>query len=72
LVNWIDYTGEDNARIPTAIVNGCTTDAPGSLAAWMSKHSEVYAWPMPGKRYDIGSIDGYKEIQTLFHPHTNR
>lgn len=62
------YTDADIARIPTAIADGCSTDAPGSSAAWMSRYSEVYAWLMPGKRYDIGSIDGYKEVQTLFRP----
>lgn len=65
------YTGEDIARIPMAIEDGYSTDAPGSLAAWMSRHTEVYAWPMPGKRYDVGSIDGYKEVQMLFHPSIN-
>ncbi|MCE5342998.1 MAG: nucleotidyltransferase family protein [Eubacteriales bacterium] len=62
------YPAEALARIPEAIADGCPTDAPGSLAAWMSRNAELYAWPMPGKRYDIGSIDGYRAVQNLFMP----
>lgn len=62
------YTAEDLSRIDEAIADGCGTDAPGSLAAWLSRNSAVYAWKMPGKRYDIGSLEGYREVQTLFQP----
>ncbi len=62
------YTAEALARIPAAVADGCPTDAPGSLAAWMSRHGDLYAWPRPGKRYDIGSIDGYHAIETLYRP----
>ena len=66
------YTDEDLLRIPEAVAAGCSTDAPGSLAAWLSVHSDVYAWPMPGHRYDIGSIAGYDEVQKLYHPPVGR
>ena len=66
------YTVSDLRRIPEAVAAGCSTDAPGSLAAWLSVHSEVYAWPMPGRRYDIGSIAGYEDVQKLYHPPVGR
>ena len=62
------YTAQDLARIPEAISKGCLTDAPGGLAAWMIQHTPVYAWKMPGKRYDIGSINGYRDVQRQFTP----
>lgn len=60
------YTANDLSRINEAIAEGCSTDAPGSFAAWLSGHSAVYAWKMPGKRYDIGSLDGYRLVQETF------
>lgn len=62
------YTEADLSLIDTAIVDGCSTDAPGSLAAWLSKYSVVHAWQMPGKRYDIGSLDGYRDVQEQYNP----
>lgn len=44
----------------------CGTDAPGSFIAWLCQKTDVYAYPMPGKRYDIGDMAGYKEIQKIF------
>ena len=60
------YTREDLARVEEAIADGCGTDAPGSLAAWLSAHSAVYAWPMPGPRYDIGTLENYEEVKKIF------
>lgn len=63
------YTAADLARIDEAVSDGCGTDAPGSLAAWLSGHSAVHAWRMPGKRHDIGSLEGYREIDVSFVPY---
>jgi len=49
--------------IKTAIANGCGTDAPGSFIAWLSSQTPVHAFEMPGKRYDIGDLASYNEIQ---------
>lgn len=59
------YKSEDLRRTSDAIGSGCSVDAPGSLARWLSSHSKVYAWEMIGKRYDIGSLEGYRQIQSL-------
>lgn len=56
------YTAEDAARIPEGIAAGCGTDAPGSYVAWLCKRSPVYAMEMPGSRYDIGNLEGYRKI----------
>mgnify|MGYP002512647085 FL=1 len=44
----------------------CSTDAPGSFIAWYCQRAEVYAYLMPGKRYDIGNMESYKEIQIIY------
>ena len=57
------YTAEDVRKIRTAIEQGCGTDAPGSLAAWMCEHSVVHSMLLPGKRYDIGDLESYEKVQ---------
>lgn len=57
------YSATDATLIPTAIANGCGTDAPGSFIAWLCQQTVVHAMEMPGKRYDIGDIQSYEEVQ---------
>ncbi len=66
------YYGRDIKRINEAISEGCSYDAPGSFAAWLSQKTSMYAWKMvredgsEGHRFDIGDIDSYKEVQKVF------
>ena len=57
------YKKDDISRIGEAIADGCGVDAPGSLVSWMCKKSSVYAFEMPGSRYDIGNLESYKKVQ---------
>ena len=57
------YRAEDVKRIPEALADGCSADAPGSFAAWLSRKTAVHAWVMPGKRYDIGDLKSYEAVQ---------
>ena len=59
------YREEDVARIDEAIKAGCSTDAPGSFAAWLSHQTDVYAWTMSGKRHDIGDRASYDAVQEI-------
>lgn len=61
------YTKADAARIKDAIADGCGTDAPGSLVAWMCRHSVMYSMEMPGRRYDIGNLESYNQVLKLYH-----
>ena len=56
------YTAADLKKIPQAIADGCGTDAPGSLVAWMCGKSEMHSMEMPGKRYDIGTLESYRLV----------
>ena len=60
------YTKEDSRLIKKAIENGCGVDAPGSFISWLSTQTAVYAWEMPGKRYDIGNLASYEEVKKMF------
>jgi len=60
------YKAEDVQKIKTAIAEGCGTDAPGSLVAWMCKHSVVHSMEMPGSRYDIGNLESYQQVQETY------
>jgi len=57
------YTKEDAKLIKDGIEQGCGTDAPGSFAAWLSTKTKVYAYEMPGKRYDIGNLESYEKVK---------
>lgn len=60
------YKRKDLHRIAEAIEQGCGTDAPGSFAAWLSFKTKMYAFLMPGKRYDIGDLSSYEYVQDVF------
>lgn len=60
------YKADDVGRIAEALEDGCNADAPGSFAAWLSYHVPVYAFEMPGKRYDIGDIESYEYVKRVF------
>lgn len=57
------YRGEDIARIPEALEEGCGADAPGSFAAWLSRKVTMHAWTMPGTRHDIGDLASYLAVR---------
>ena len=57
------YTKEDARLVEKGIQAGCGTDAPGSYIAWLCNERDVYAMEMPGKRYDIGNLESYEQVQ---------
>lgn len=60
------YTKADAACIKDAIADGCGTDAPGSLVAWMCRHSIMHSMEMPGSRYDIGDLKSYQRVRETY------
>ncbi len=56
------YTAADLRKVPRAIAEGCGTDAPGSLVAWMCAGSVMHSMEMPGRRYDIGNLESYRQV----------
>ena len=60
------YRRDDLRKIAEAIRDGCGTDAPGSLVAWMCRHTVMHSMKMPGKRYDIGTLESYLEIKAHY------
>ena len=53
----------DVGLVKAAIESGCGVDAPGSFIVWLSTKTAVHAWPMPGRRYDIGTLESYDAVQ---------
>ena len=60
------YTAQDLSRCGECIRSGIGADAPGSFAAWTAQNSALYAMEMPGMRYDIGNLEGYKKIDKIY------
>ena len=61
------YRRADVPLVKAGIDSGCGVDAPGSFIAWLATQTPVYAWPMPGRRYDIGNLASYEEVQQNYH-----
>lgn len=60
------YSKEDLPLIRECMEHGCGFDAPGNLAHYLTEVTTLHAWPMAGTRFDIGSMDSYREAQRLF------
>ena len=60
------YKKEELPLIKQAIDDGCKTDAPGSLVTYLCEKTDVYALKIPGKRYDIGTLESYEAVKKIF------
>ena len=60
------YRAEDVPLVKKGIASGCGVDAPGSFIAWLSTQTDVHAYEMPGKRYDIGNLESYRLVQETY------
>lgn len=64
------YLRKDLDLIRNAVADGCGKDAPGNLAHYLCVHTTMHAWPMAGTgenlRFDIGSLDTYREACEKF------
>ena len=55
------YLKNDLELVRHSVENGCGKDAPGKLAHYMVEHTTMHAWQMTAGRFDIGSLDTYRE-----------
>ena len=60
------YTTQDAQLVSEGIRQGCGIDAPGSYIAWLCTKVPVHAMEMPGRRYDIGNLQSYEEVQRTY------
>ncbi len=60
------YRAEDIKLIARALEEGCSADAPGSFAAWLSKQTSMHAWKMIGSRHDIGDMKSYEAVRDSY------
>lgn len=60
------YRACDAARVRERWRQAAAGDAPGSFAAWLSQRTPMYAYRMPGRRYDVGDVASYEHVQRVF------
>ena len=60
------YTRADAGLVQAGIEAGCGTDAPGSFIAWLCGQTAVHSMEMPGRRYDIGDLASYRQVQETY------
>lgn len=61
------YTREAARLVKEGIKDGCGVDAPGSFIAYLCERMPVYAFLMPGRRYDIGNLESYEAVKKEYH-----
>ena len=60
------YLKKDLEKVRHSVKKGCGKDAPGNLAHYMVEQVDMHAWKMTAGRFDIGSLDTYKEACEKF------
>lgn len=60
------YKAEDLVYFKKALEEDCDTDAPGSFISWLWNYCSVYAYEMPGQRYDIGNMESYEAVKKIY------
>lgn len=60
------YLKKDLDLVRSSVEQGCGKDAPGNLAHYMAEKTVMHAWQMTAGRFDIGSLDTYREACELF------
>ena len=57
------YRKSDTVLMQSCLSEGCNADAPGNLVRHMLDKTVFHAWPMTGKRYDIGTLETYYQLK---------
>ncbi|MFP4431068.1 MAG: nucleotidyltransferase family protein [Spirochaetota bacterium] len=48
------------------LAEGHNPDAPGSFIPWLIRRKAVFAFPFDGARHDIGTLESYETVQSIF------
>ena len=46
--------------------DGHNPDVPGNFIPYLIEHKNTYAYVFEGKRYDIGTLKSYENVQKIF------
>jgi glucose-1-phosphate thymidylyltransferase len=57
------YKKSDVKLMQLCLSEGCHADAPGNLVRYMLNKTVFHAWPMTGKRYDVGTLETYYQLK---------
>jgi len=60
------YRRDTLSLIRPYLDQGGNPDAPGHFVPWLLERKPVYAFPFTGTRYDIGSLESYREVDRIF------
>jgi len=53
-------------RTSEYLQEGGDRDEPGNFMEWLCERETVYGYILPGRLWDIGTIEGYKELKRTF------
>ena len=59
------YKKETVAMFSEYLNQGNTPDAPGHFVEWLYKKQDVLGYKVAGNCFDIGTLDGYNQVQDL-------
>lgn len=61
------YRSDTLKLINKYLAEGNNPDAPGYFIPWLICFKKMYAYRFEGRRYDIGTIESYREVQRIFN-----
>ena len=53
-------------RVAEYLSEGGARDEPGNFVAWLCERESVYGYPLRGRLWDIGTIEGYEQVKQEF------
>lgn len=59
------YKKDSIGKIQTYLAEGNSPDAPGNFVSWLHKKQDVLAYTMNGQCFDIGTLEGYNQVQDM-------
>ena len=60
------YKKETLPEFKQYLADGNNPDAPGHFVPYLLNKKNIHAFRFEGQRYDIGTVESYKQVQTIF------
>ncbi len=60
------YKKADLKFLKNMVQSGKDLDSPGAFISFLTNKTDIFAMKMPGNRFDIGTVETYKEVNKIY------